>query len=507
MTVMSKRTVKLCKRCLSRWLTGCLVLAFFTLPTRPVLCKTSAYKQGLQNYTKGEFDKAIQNLQKALNSKPSKTEKTIIYKYIGLSLFTLGRRTEAERNFEQCLAHDSKCSIDRNEALDESVLPFFQDIRRRQAEKESSAKAKAKTKILVKTSAKDAEVLLDGILLGPANSSLDAESGTVEIILQAKGYQARRVKIAINKLVENVYVIELDKIAPKPEVKPVPKVDPKEKARLAKLAAQAKTSEEEAFKKSASEKDKARKIEARNLRESSKEKAPPVLPNEDFLDGNSDKAKDNKKDRHSKHANSDLEKPRKKRDDGLELAEERGPPPATDQDSFREVTKDATATADESPKTEGVREPTNIFHFLPLGIGQFHNGDFLLGTAFLGAQLYSAGVIALAYQDIEQAEANQQTAVQQAQIDPNVTQADINAFTLAKNNFVNEKQQRIDIALGILAGTYGFGVLHAIIMRPIITQNSTRVLPESSRTPARQLTWQLQPTPQQGLQLAMRWDF
>ncbi len=502
------------------------MFAFFTLPSLPVLSKNSAYKQGLQNYAKGEFDKSIQNLQKALKNKPSKTEKTKIYKYIGLSLYTLGRRTEAEKNFEQCLAHDSKCSIDRNEALDESVLPFFQDIRRRQAEKEPMAKAK--TKILVKTSAKDAEVLLDGILLGPANSSLDAKSGTMEIILQAKGYRARRVKIAINKLVENVYVIELDKIAPKPEVKPIPKVDPKEKARLAKLAAkekareqeaikdkarqvklaaQAKTREEEALKKSALEKDKARKLEARNLREGAKEKVPPVLPNEDLLEGNSDKGKDNKKDRLAKHSNSDLEKPSKKRDDGLELAEERGPPPATDKDSEREVTKEATAAADEPPKTESVREPTNIFHFLPLGIGQFYNGDFLLGTAFLGAQIYSVGVIFVANQDIQQAETNQEAAFRQAQIDPNVTQADIDAFTFAKNKFVKEKQQRIDLASGVLAGTYAFGVLHAIIMRPIITQKSSSLLPESSKTQASQLTWQLQPTPQQGLQLAVRWDF
>ncbi len=442
-------------------LTFVLTLLLFISIPMSAAGKTSPYKQGLQHYAKGEFDKAIQSLQKALKKKPSKSEKVKIYKYIGLSLYTLGRQAEAEKNFEQCLATDSSCSIEAKEALDESVLPFFQNIKRGVNERKNAPKPK--TRILVKTPVKDAEILMDGILLGPANTSLDAKPGTREITLQAKGYRPRRVKLAVNKNVENVYEVDLDKLPPKVDTKAIEREKEKErerereKARLAKLT---REKEREKEREREREKERARKLEARKEK---KEKIPPVLPTED------ESAK--------KLADPGPE-PRK---ENLEIPEEKGP----------EVTASAPAPA--AAPIELEREPVSIAHFLPLGIGQFYNGDYLLGTLFLGTQLYAGAVIVQANQDIQQAEDNEQAAIRRSQVDPTVTPDDLLAFSEAKQAFVKEKQERLNLAVGAAAGTYVFGLVHALIMRPY-------VLPAN-------VSMQILPMENQGLELNMHWDF
>ncbi|HET9236394.1 MAG TPA: tetratricopeptide repeat protein [Oligoflexus sp.] len=426
--------------------------------------KTPVYKQGLQHYAKGEFDKAVQSLQNALKKKPSKAEKVKIYKYIGLSLYTLGRQAEAEKNFEQCLATDSACSIEAKEALDESVLPFFQNIKRGVNERKNAPKPK--TRILVKTPIKDAEILMDGILLGPANASLDANPGTREITLQAKGYRPRRVKIAVNKNVENVYEISLDKLPPKVDAKALEREKEKERERERDKAKQQKIAREKAKEKERDRERAARKLEARKekeKKEKEKEKVPPVLPNED------ESAK--------KLADPGPE-PKK---ESLEMPEEKGPP----------VTAAASSPADVPAELE--REPVSIAHFLPLGVGQFYNGDYLLGTLFLTTQLYAGAVIVQANQDIQQAEDNEQAAIRRAQVDPTVTPDDLLAFSQAKQAFVKDKQERLNLALGAAAGTYVFGVVHALIMRPY-------VLPAA-------VSMQLMPTGNQGLELQVHWDF
>lgn len=432
-----------------------LLLIIF-LP-KPASGKTPPYKQGLQHYAKGEFDKAIQSLQTALKKKPSKSEKVKIYKYIGLSLYTLGRQAEAEKNFEQCLATDMACSIEAKEALDESVLPFFQNIKRGIHERKNMPKPK--TRILVKTPVKDAEILMDGILLGPANTSLDANPGTREITLQAKGHRPRRVKIAVNKNVENVYEISLDKLPPKVDTKALEREKEKEREK----ARQQKIAREKAKEKERERERAARKLEARkDKKEKEKDKIPPVLPTED--------------ESARKLADPGPE-PRK---ESLEMPEERGP----------QVTAAAPSPANEPVELE--REPVSIAHFLPLGFGQFYNGDYLLGTLFLATQLYAGGVIVQANQDIQQAEDNEQAAIRRAQVDPTVTPDDLLAFSQAKQAFVKDKQERLNIALGAAAGTYVFGVVHALIMRPY-------VLPAT-------VSMQLMPTQNQGLELHVHWD-
>lgn len=426
---------------------GLALLLFIIIPISAD-GKSPAYKQGLQHYAKGEFDRAIQSLQKALKKKPNKSEKVKIYKYIGLSLYTLGRQTEAEKNFEQCIATDPTCSIEAKEALDESVLPFFQNIKRGINERKNAPKPT--TRILVKTSVKDAEILMDGILLGPANSSLDAAAGTREIILQAKGYRPRRVKIAVNKNVENVYEIDLEKLPPKVDPKALEKE--KEKAKQAKLAREKEKEKER-------ERERARKLEARKEKDK-KDKVPPVLPTED------------------ESAKSLADPGPEPKKESLEMPEERGP---------------QSGSIASSEPIDITREPISVAHFLPLGIGQFYNRDYLLGTVFLGTQLYAGAVIFQANQDIQQAEDNERAAIRRAQVDPTVTQEDLLAFSQAKQAFVKDKQERLNLALGAAAGTYVFGVLHALVMRPYI-------LPAT-------VSLQLQPTSNQGLQLQAHWDF
>jgi hypothetical protein len=305
------------------------------------------------------------------------------------------------------------------------------------------------TRILVKTPVKDAEILMDGILLGPANSSLDATSGTREITLQAKGYRPRRVKIAVTKNVENVYEIDLEKLPAKTDPKASEREKERERAKAAKLAREREK-----------EKERARKLA--EIRKERKEKVPPVLPAEDES---------------AKNLSDPGPAPKK---ESLEMDAEKGPPAAA-------------STAAAEPVVDIAREPVSLAHFLPLGVGQFYNGDYLLGTLFLGTQLYAGAVIVQANQDIQQAENNEQAAIRRAQVDPTVSEEDLLAFSQAKQAFVKDKEERLNLAIGAAAGTYVFGVLHALIMRPY-------VLPAT-------VTMQLKPTVHEGLELHMHWDF
>lgn len=444
-----------------------LALALCMSPM-PLLAKDPPYKQGVQHYAKGEFEKAIQDLQRALKKKPTQAEKVKIYKYIGLSQFTLGRRAESEKNFEQCLVTDAKCSIDRKEALDESVLPFFQDIKRRLVEKKNASKPK--TRILVTTPVKDAEVLLDGVLLGPANTSLDAKPGTREITLQAKGYKPRRVKIAINKLVENVYEIDLDKAPPKIEERAA-RADSREKARQARLA-------ETQRKKEA----KARKLEARREREREKARTPAVLPVEgEAIKKVPDPARET-----------------------LAAQPTPTPPPAAPPAPPPAV---APAPAPQPPPPGLARESVSFAHFLPLGVGQFYNGDYLLGSLFLGTQFYAAGVIIVAKQDIEQAKSTEQAVFRRADVDPSVTQDELDQASADKNTVVKARNKRISIASGVLTGTYVFGVLHALFNRPYVLAAPTTAVIKPIPEPDDALRVQLLPTDEQGVRLEMNWKF
>jgi hypothetical protein len=279
---------------------------------------------------------------------------------------------------------------------------------------------------------------------------LDATAGTREIILQAKGYRPRRVKIAVNKNVENVYEIDLEKLPPKVDPKALEKE--KEKAKQAKLAREKEKERER-------ERERVRKLDARREKDK-KDKVPPVLPTED------------------ESARSLADPGPEPKKESLEMPEERGP---------------QSGSVASSEPIDITREPVSVAHFLPLGIGQFYNRDYLLGTVFLGTQLYAGAVIVQANQDIQQAEDNEQAAIRRAQVDPTVTQEDLLAFSQAKQAFVKDKQERLNLALGAAAGTYVFGVLHALVMRPYI-------LPAT-------VSLQLQPTSKQGLQLQARWDF
>jgi tetratricopeptide (TPR) repeat protein len=186
-----------------------IILTQIIIGSLRVDAKTSLLKSGIRHYAKGEFEKAAQELHNALNSKPGKTDRAKIHKYIGLSLYTLGRQAEASENFKRCLSVSMSCNIDKKEALDESVLPFFQDLKKRFEEQKSALKPK--TKILVKSPVKDAEILIDGTLMGNTNESLEAEPGTWKVVVRCKGYKTKRANIIINKLVENVYEIDLER--------------------------------------------------------------------------------------------------------------------------------------------------------------------------------------------------------------------------------------------------------------------------------------------------------
>lgn len=101
-------------------------------------------------------------------------------------------------------------------------------------------------------------------------------------------------------------------------------------------------------------------------------------------------------------------------------------------------------------------------HFMPFGLGQFHNESYLLGTAIALGQVYS--LYQYSYLDTQIAEERDQN--QQVADNPNILQAEKDQFLLDNGDYIAGLTKDKNAAGAAFVGLYIAGVAQALIFAP-----------------------------------------
>lgn len=231
-----------------------LLLTFFVNVALPAgHAEAQTYNEAFGLYIKNDFKGAEKTLVAALKIAKMPGDKMKIYKLLGIVQFMQGRKPQAQAAFKRALAIDPELEINEDEALDESVIPFFKQIAAANKNPATTKKMAVKTpkgtkgappaavtsnenapkagptygkpingtKIIIESNVKNAKVSVDGILAGNANTPIEVDPGVREITLQAKGYKTKNAKLKAMKNRESRFTLNLEKPQP-----PKPKVDP-----------------------------------------------------------------------------------------------------------------------------------------------------------------------------------------------------------------------------------------------------------------------------------------
>lgn len=184
-----------------------------------------SYRAGAQKYAKGDIQGAEAALTRAIGSTKDPKELGKVYKLLGISQFMLNKKPAARESFRRALASDPGTRISADEVLDESVIPYFDAVRKeaakappaRTARNEQPAPQRTSkfgkqtntTSIMVNSNAAGATVTVDGILAGAVGQVIETDPGTVTIILKAKGYRSKEFRINVKENRQNQYVLNL----------------------------------------------------------------------------------------------------------------------------------------------------------------------------------------------------------------------------------------------------------------------------------------------------------
>ncbi len=477
-------------------------LISFSLTALAAKGASSSVKAGITHYTKGEFKEAIVELQKALTLSPSQDEKTKAYKFMGLSYYTLGQKPAAEESFKNCLKQGSGCVLKKDEALDESVLPFFAGLKDKQGKAPAKADAaKPTTHIFVECNAPGAEIMIDGIIAGSAGSLITAPPGTIEIEVHAKGFKPRKLKAIVVKNKDNRYQLTLEKLPVGPS-----------KEELARAAAAKEKAQQEA-----QAKDKARKQAELAQKDKGRSSGKARKGDEDGPDKAASKDTGDALFGEEERKDKELEKTSPKFDETLVsdgkspgvnekmldiLEDDKGP-------RSKKPSEGKTASASSTPAIPApppLSSPISLLHFMPLGLGQIKNGDYVLGAIVAGAQAYGAYLYLGASSSEQNARDNYLAAYNQARTDPTITPQDLVDLQTRSTAYINKQQQAQTMYGLVFLGAYGFGVLQGIFMRPDLppasSPKSTQLesIPEGWR-------WSLAPQGLDRMQLGFTFGF
>lgn len=222
----------------------------------PGIVHAKTYSEGLKQYQGGNFAGAEKALVAAAAKGPSPAEKVKIYKLLGIVQYTRQNKKGARTSFLATLRIDKKARILKSEVLDESVISFFEDVRKEfmkgsvansggKAPQERTTPSGLKTNNLtgtapiVKTVEKQtlllietnvrATIILDGILAGTSGTTINADPGSHELRVEADGYETFKSKVNVVENRETTVQANLiKKAAPPPP--PAPVAVPKPKA-------------------------------------------------------------------------------------------------------------------------------------------------------------------------------------------------------------------------------------------------------------------------------------
>ncbi len=337
------------------------------------------FAQGNQLYQRGDFAGADKVLTAALKIDASADDRAKTFKLLGICQYMLGEKKAATESFVQATKLKPGIQISANEVLDDTVIPFFQRsypvpvTAPTASVAAGGVKPKKGTFLRVQTTPANATILLDGIIAGTGGNAIEVDGGQVEIEVQAKGYVSQRTKVNVVKDRENGVTVTLQK--PKPKAKP---------------AAVAKKKQ-----------PKAKKPKDDDLF------LPPVA--DEFAEAR-DPAAEFEREAQTGYA------PQQGVPQGAQLAytpngqpvyimmPQQGqiyspppppPPPGGEAEPYYAPPPEGTAAtpdpAERAPASAKASDSKNnlLITLLPFGAGQFQNGSYLLGTAFLAGEVYA----------------------------------------------------------------------------------------------------------------------
>ncbi|MBF0442499.1 MAG: PEGA domain-containing protein [Oligoflexales bacterium] len=221
------------------FLNGLKIFFIVLMIARPAVLKAQSFEDGYKKYSVGDMEGAISSLKSALGKNPPPPEKIKIYKLLGIVQFMKGQEQEAASSFQKLISLDPKASISSKDVFDESVIKFFNKVKKSPSPSPSPSRqtagakaARGKSKLMIQSNAREAEVFVDGILVGNVGKDIEVPPGTTSVTLKAKGFQTKTFKLKIRERAENNFTLKLaqekiQKAQPRVAKKAEPKKDGK----------------------------------------------------------------------------------------------------------------------------------------------------------------------------------------------------------------------------------------------------------------------------------------
>ncbi|MFW7379941.1 MAG: hypothetical protein ACOH5I_14100 [Oligoflexus sp.] len=134
---------------------------------------------------------------------------------------------------------------------------------------------------------------------------------------------------------------------------------------------------------------------------------------------------------------------------------------------LRASQKPRTASRDRS-KTRSSRD-ISWMHFMPFGIGQFYNEQYVLGTFYLGTQIFAGGLYMRRNSQVAEETSKKDRVLETEGID----QADKDEFSTLIDDRISLLEQEAGYAIMGFGLSWGVSILHGILSAPTITETVT----------------------------------
>lgn len=229
-----------------------------------------SFSAGYAKYQKGDFFGAESVLKGALGKATAPAEKAKILKFIGISQFMQGKKSEATASFKEALGLAKDLVVKPSEVLDDAVVAEFNKTKASMAPPPPAPAVPAKTApkaavagaagkaapaavtpvdaaapvpvaapaakaaavpavaaqagagmaakkplpqtwLRIRSTAPGASVFIGGILAGPVDTPIEVDPGVLDVEVQAPGYLPRQVKIRAVENKETAFDVNLSK--------------------------------------------------------------------------------------------------------------------------------------------------------------------------------------------------------------------------------------------------------------------------------------------------------
>lgn len=171
---------------------------------------------GVVAYAKKNYKQSVQILKKSLikNRKMEKKEKAIHLKYIGMSLYKIGKKNKSIKALEKAYELDPNLKIDDVDKEDKEIISAFRKAREKIA-KQDSESSESGTKIKIKSNISNITIVLNNRHTLKAGEKFSTNPGINDISIVLKNGQRRNFRLAVKKNQINTYYIKLFKSADK----------------------------------------------------------------------------------------------------------------------------------------------------------------------------------------------------------------------------------------------------------------------------------------------------